>query len=54
MAIQVGKLNQKARPGLSIFVVFCLCLTVGLLYVLEKTERTGMNINSITFYEERI
>lgn len=54
MEIKIGKLNQKARPGLSVFVIVCLCITVGMLYLLEKTERAGLNINSITFYDNKI
>jgi len=52
--IQIGRLNQKASRSLSFFVVICMCLTVGMLYLLEKTERAGLNINSLTFYESKI
>lgn len=52
--IKIGKLNDRAGHALSTFVIICICITVGLLYILEKSERTASNIYSVTYYDNKI
>jgi hypothetical protein len=35
--MEIGHLTQKAHPVLSWFVIACCVVTVGLLYVMQKT-----------------
>jgi cbb3-type cytochrome oxidase subunit 1 len=41
MMLKVGSLTQRAHPILSIFVMACCIVTVGLLYVMQKAEATA-------------
>ena len=44
--MQIGNLNQKAHPILSTFVIACMVVTVGLLYIMQKSTATADNLNS--------
>ena len=46
--IQVGHLTQKAHPILVFFVFSCIIITIGLLYVVQKSEAKANNLSSIS------
>lgn len=39
--MKIGNLQSTASRSLSVFVLACSIVTVGLLFVMEKAERTG-------------
>lgn len=49
--IKTGKFNDRAGHALSAFVILCICITVGLLYILQKAEQTASNMYSVTYYK---
>jgi hypothetical protein len=38
--MQTGNLKAKARPILPVFVLACSVVTVGLLFIMQKSEAT--------------
>jgi hypothetical protein len=48
----VGRFNQKASPLLVYFVFSCIVITVGLLYVMQKSEALAEHLNSQSSYIE--
>lgn len=43
--MKIGNLKSTASRSLSAFVLACSIVTVGLLFVMEKAERTGQAIS---------
>jgi hypothetical protein len=44
--MDIGNLKQKAHPILSTFVIACMIVTVGLLYIMQKSTATADNLNA--------
>ena len=42
--MQIGHLKQKANPIVAWFVMCCCIVTVGLLYLMQKTYAAADNI----------
>jgi hypothetical protein len=49
MSFKLGTFKQKAHPILSIFVIACAIVTVGLLYILQKTEAAADTLNNTSY-----
>ena len=43
--MEIGHLKQKANPIVSVFVMICMIVTTGLLFILQKSISLG---NAIT------
>jgi hypothetical protein len=43
--LSVGSLKQKANPVLVVFVLICISVTVGLLYLMQKSMAVADNIS---------
>ncbi len=44
--MEIGQLKQKASSFTSIFTVICMIVTVGLLFVMQKSTAAANNINA--------
>lgn len=52
--LPVGSFKQKASPVMSYFVVICLVVTVGLLFVMQRSEAISDSFMSVTYYSDYI
>ncbi len=52
--IQLGSFKQKAKPALSYFVIGCICVITGLLYIDVKSEATGKQLSSVIKFGQEL
>lgn len=52
--MQIGNLRTKANPVLSTFVIACLLVTIGLLFVIQKAEQKRQALSSQEDYSAYI
>ena len=44
--MEIGNIRKKAHPFLVYFVFMCIVVTVGLLYIMQKTENVVDTIHA--------
>ena len=49
--IQLGKLQEKASSPLVVFVFICALITIGLLYVMQKSVAVADNLSFSEKYQ---
>lgn len=47
----IGNVKTKAPRALSLFVLICSVVTVGLLFIMQKSEATGEVLSSRNDYK---
>ena len=47
----IGTVKKKASKPLSLFVLVCSVVTVGLLFIMQKSEATGEVLSSRNDYK---